>query len=417
MLRPRAATARYAARIPPPQTQPQTLVPALRCVRCAAPRRRARLRTRAAADAAPVLTAEDAGAAAASAAPPPALDLVGAPAAWATAPPPPPLLCAAEAARLLAARAAGAPSADVSLDLGRSTAAATLQPDGAALPGGLLLAWRALEAIADDANGVHQLLADAGAGDAALATSRVATFSGSTSRPVSLYPAPGGRGPPSALVAGFAMHRFGKGVDPATDTARKLAALSPLRYGARVLDICTGLGYTACAAAARGAAVTTLELDDAMQAMCAANPWSRLAAPLVPPPGSAAPGAGRSAPSEAAAAGGSITQLRGCAAALVAALPDGSFDRILHDPPSFALAGALYSSDFYADLARVLAPKARRRSAAQRRCRAHATSTLALMGRAPRLPCASAPQGKLYHYLGGARRAMAERCCARARAC
>ena len=48
------------------------------------------------------------------------LDTVGVVAAWALAPPPPPLLCAADARTLLAARAARAPTAAVSLDLGRS---------------------------------------------------------------------------------------------------------------------------------------------------------------------------------------------------------------------------------------------------------------------------------------------------------
>jgi predicted methyltransferase len=155
------------------------------------------------------------------------------------------------------------------------------------------------------------------------------------------------------------MHRFGKGVDPGVDTARKLAALAPLRAGSRVLDVCTGLGYTACAAAQRGAEVTTVELDDAMQAMCAANPWSRIAAPVVPLP------AGRgSAAMQAAMAPGSVTQLRGDAAVLLAALAEEiaagtrpRFDRILTDPPSFALAGMLYSTAFYADLRACLSPK------------------------------------------------------------
>jgi hypothetical protein len=178
------------------------------------------------------------------------------------------------------------------------------------------------------------------------------------------------------------------------------------------------LGYTALAAARRGAAVTTIELDDAMQAMCLANPYSRMDASVGAIPSSkgkfgAAPGGA------AAAASGSVTQLRGCAAALVAALPDASFDRILHDPPTFALAGALFSADFYAQLARILAPKVRARAGvAWRRVRLRA-----MRGRDMRcgrwgcvradvrcaLRCVHAcfgvggAQGKLYHYIGGAR--------------
>ena len=36
---------------------------------------------------------------------------------------------------------------------------------------------------------------------------------------------------------------------------------------------------------------------------------------------------------------GNIRQLYGNAADVVPTLPDGSFDRIIHDPPTFALAG------------------------------------------------------------------------------
>jgi len=148
------------------------------------------------------------------------------------------------------------------------------------------------------------------------------------------------------------MHRFGKDVCPRVDTQRKLGALAPLRPGARVLDCCTGLGYTAAAACARGCVVTTAELDDCMQALCEANPWSRVALGVA----LAQPGG---LPALSAEQVGSLTQLRGDVASLVGAMPTSSFDRILHDPPSFSLAGQLYSAEFYAELARLLAPRGR----------------------------------------------------------
>ncbi|HEX6570499.1 MAG TPA: alpha-ketoglutarate-dependent dioxygenase AlkB, partial [Steroidobacteraceae bacterium] len=40
-------------------------------------------------------------------------------------------------------------------------------------------------------------------------------------------------------------------------------------------------------------------------------------------------------------------------------LPDAAFDAVLHDPPRFGIAGELYSSEFYAQLARVLRPGGR----------------------------------------------------------
>ena len=56
---------------------------------------------------------------------------------------------------------------------------------------------------------------------------------------------------------------------------------------------------------------------------------------------------------------GGVTQLIGDAAELVASFEDQSFDRILHDPPTFALAGDLYSTEFYTNLARILTPQVR----------------------------------------------------------
>jgi predicted methyltransferase len=53
---------------------------------------------------------------------------------------------------------------------------------------------------------------------------------------------------PTLEISGIHMHRIKK-VDPKTDTELKLKALGRI-YGV-VLDICTGLGYTAILAARR----------------------------------------------------------------------------------------------------------------------------------------------------------------------
>ena len=116
-------------------------------------------------------------------------------------------------------------------------------------------------------------------------------------------------------------------------TAPLLAAIAPVRKGARVLDVCTGLAYTASGAARRGAQVTTIELDRAMTELCRVNPHS----------------------SELFS--GNIRQLYGNGADVVPTLPDNSFDRIVHDPPTFALAGELFSETFYGHLLRILKPK------------------------------------------------------------
>lgn len=151
--------------------------------------------------------------------------------------------------------------------------------------------------------------------------------------------------PPTALIAGFSMHRFGLGVDPKEDTRRKIASLKPYRGNdCSVLDICTGLAYTAIMASEleNVSSVTTIELDPTMTQICAMNPHSK--------------GLFRSSSD---AEDNIITQLYGNAFDVIQTLPDYAFDRIIHDPPTFALAGELYGENFYSELFRVLKPSGR----------------------------------------------------------
>ena len=189
-----------------------------------------------------------------------------------------------------------------------------------------LIAKIEIRDVAADERGVYALHPNA-------PPARVQAFSRLTSRFVSLAPSGAAFLAPTALVAGFSMHRFGVGVDPMEDTRKKIGAIAPVRPNAKILDVCTGLAYTACAASALGARVTTIELDPAMTEMCRANPRSR------------------------ALFTGEIRQLYGDAAEVVKTLPDESFDRIVHDPPTFALAGQLFGGEFYAELLRVLKTK------------------------------------------------------------
>ena len=130
------------------------------------------------------------------------------------------------------------------------------------------------------------------------------------------------------LIAGFVMHRI-KDVDPMQDTLRKIAAISPIV--GRVLDTATGLGYTAIEAAKTADEVVTIELDPGAQQIARLNPWSQA---LFQTP--------------------KIRQIMGDAYEVVQAFEDGSFSRIIHDPPTFSLAGELYSGVFYQQLFRVL---------------------------------------------------------------
>jgi predicted methyltransferase len=221
-----------------------------------------------------------------------------------------------EVAPLLQARAGGLGEAVTSGDLGRTQASAAIAADGARF-GDVLLPWAWIERIHGDTNKCFR--ADA----TGLVELRV--FSAATGWVRSLFPTGSA---PASVVGGFTMHRI-RGVDPNEDTRRKLAGIEPV--AGRVLDTATGLGYTAIAAARHAASVVTIELDPAALELAATNPWSRelfLAT--------------------------NVEQRVGCAAEIVAGLPAGSFDRVLHDPPALQLAGALYSAAFYRDLHRVL---------------------------------------------------------------
>jgi predicted methyltransferase len=133
---------------------------------------------------------------------------------------------------------------------------------------------------------------------------------------------------PTTVVAGFPMHRI-QNIDPLEDTKRKVEAVSPIV--GEVLDTATGLGYTTIYAARVAAKVVTIELDPAAIALARRNPWSR---ELFDDP--------------------KITQLIGDAVEHVAQLETGRFSRIIHDPPTLKLGGALYSADFYQQLHRLL---------------------------------------------------------------
>lgn len=166
--------------------------------------------------------------------------------------------------------------------------------------------------------------------DGKRAAQRITALSDETGRMASLLPvAP--LTPPTLVLGGFTMHRVA-GTNPAADTASKLACIPPHRLRGRVLDICTGLGYSALAAADSPDVqhVTTIELDPTAHEMIRRNPWSR-----------------RLIIHE------KVDMLLGEAQRVIETMEDGSFNAVFHDPPVIALAGDLYGLDFYRQLYRV----------------------------------------------------------------
>ena len=206
---------------------------------------------------------------------------------------------------------------EISPDLGLTKITVSLTPEGIAFPNGEHLDWRSIEKISKSE--VNCFILE----DNAIRPIQV--FSEYTNRVCSLMPT---KGAPSMLIAGFVMHRI-KDIDPMQDTLRKIAAISPIV--GRVLDTATGLGYTAIEAAKTADEVVTIELDPGAQEIARLNPWSQA---LFQSP--------------------KIRQIMGDAYEVVQTFEDGSFSRIIHDPPTFSLAGELYSGAFYQQLFRVL---------------------------------------------------------------
>ncbi len=138
----------------------------------------------------------------------------------------------------------------------------------------------------------------------------------------------------SLEIDGVRMHQTARKT-PLQDATDKVAALQP-KDGMAVLDICTGLGYSALSAGRRGLWVTTVEKDPNVLALARQNPDSE---GLFDHP--------------------RIKVVNQDAYALLPTLADASFDLILHDPPRFSMAGELYSEAFYRELFRVLKPGGR----------------------------------------------------------
>ncbi len=227
-----------------------------------------------------------------------------------------------QAERILQAREKGLQEIEVSPDLGLSTVTVVLSSDGARFPQGIFLTWDALRKIRKTPQSCFWVESDE--------IRKIQAFSETTNRFYSLMPTTGA---PTLLISGTPMHRI-KGTDPHRDTLAKIRTIAPIT--GRVLDTATGLGYTAIEAAKTAEHVITIELDPTVLEIARQNPWSRA---LFDHP--------------------KITQIIGDSFQEVQRFEDATFTRIIHDPPTFSLAGDLYSAEFYRQLLRVLRPGGR----------------------------------------------------------
>jgi predicted methyltransferase len=223
---------------------------------------------------------------------------------------------------LLAARPAAPTTVSISLDLNLSRQEIELTATGAVLPDGQHLPWAELEQMAANENACYLVRDNAG--------QKIQFLSEALNRAYTLYPTAGA---PTMLVSGLPMHRI-KGTDPQQDTRQKIKTVKPLT--GRVLDTAMGLGYTAIQAAQTALEVITIELDPVVVEVCRLNPWSQSLFTLP-----------------------NITRRVGDSYEEIETFPDNAFSRVIHDPPTFSLAGELYATEFYHQLYRVLAYKGR----------------------------------------------------------
>jgi uncharacterized protein len=222
-----------------------------------------------------------------------------------------------QARSIQSAWAEGSSSLTVSTDLGITHTTVQLNSQGVCFPDGEIITWAELEEIIKSEVSCFKI--EQGV------LKKIQVFSEETGRFYSLMPTSGA---PTMLLSGIPMHRI-KGIDPYQDTLRKIKAIQPIV--GETLDTTMGLGYTAIQASKTAAHVTTIELDPAVVRLAAQNPWSR---ELFDNP--------------------KINQLVGDSYDLIETFADGTFSRVIHDPPMFSLAGDLYSKDFYQQIFRVL---------------------------------------------------------------
>lgn len=232
------------------------------------------------------------------------------------------ILSWAQATSLLQAQTQEHDLASISLDLGLTTSDVLLRTEGVVFPDGQRQPWDSIKWISQSESVCF--VVDGGEAE------KIQRFSELFNRSCSLMPT--GEAP-TLLISGIPMHRI-KGIAPHQDTLRKIRTIAPLT--GRVLDTCTGLGYTAIEAAKNADEVVTIELDPTVLEVARLNPWSRQ---LFEQP--------------------KIHQIVGDSFDEIVAVEDETFSRVIHDPPMFGLAGELYSGEFYRDLYRVLKRKGR----------------------------------------------------------
>jgi len=232
-----------------------------------------------------------------------------------------PLLFSQNAAKLIEAWENGKNRAEISFDLGLSKTQVELGKDGV-LINGFLVDWITITTISRDLNdNIYVLEGES--------IKKLSWYSNKHFYKLKLVKPDTA---PTLEISGIHMHRV-KDVTPWEDSVLKVKYLN-IAANAKVLDICTGLGYTAILSLKKGAKqVISIEKDINVLRMAEYNPWSQ------------------------ELENRNISIFLGDAFEVLREFDNSSFNGIIHDPPRFSLAGKLYSLSFYHELYRVLKPE------------------------------------------------------------
>lgn len=231
-------------------------------------------------------------------------------------------LSARQARAFLEARDAGIKIFPGSLDLGKTQVDMDLLEVGVRRPDGRIVPWTTLLDVVEDPRSVFVLEDDE--------LRPLRAFSTTTNRARSLLAT---EGAPAMLLSGVPLNRIRAG-GPLAEAQDKVRALGESR--GRVLDIGTGLGYTAVESSRYALEVVTVEIDPTAEELARLNPWSEGLFNIA-----------------------SIQRIIGDATELVETFEEGSFSAILLDAPSPSLAGDLYAERFYVQLHRLLSRRGR----------------------------------------------------------
>jgi len=224
-----------------------------------------------------------------------------------------------EAQEIYALSKFGDAEAEISLDLGLTKSKVRIEAGRIIFPGGEECPAEELKKVVGDEKSCFIFQSGK--------FIKAAVFSEETNLYYKLFPTGSA---PTIEISGIRMHRT-KDMNPLEDSESKVMALGEVK--GRVLDTCTGLGYTAIIASKSAEEVHTFEEDMAVIELERINPWSRqlfVSKRIIRHEQSIIEG--------------------------ISSFPDNYFDFIIHDPPSILIAGDLYSDEFYRKLYAKLKP-------------------------------------------------------------